>query len=189
MENKINLRLAILFAAAFLLFSCKDLKNPKGRNKLVFIDSRNAVVDSINVMNEILLRTNKENYIYAVDSYQLYINDYTQYAQKVGLITDSLLFKSKWLTFIDTLERKRFVNLAMYLNKNYLSRYDIENGQPVYLYRADIYMADRQADIERVVVLVNSEKDINLNRYKILNSFENLFLLANKDAKIWESND
>ncbi|MDP3013623.1 MAG: hypothetical protein Q8M92_05225, partial [Candidatus Subteraquimicrobiales bacterium] len=77
--------------------------------------------------------------------------------------------------------------VAAYLNKNYLTRCNLENRQFQYLYRDNIYMADRQTDLERFVVFSTSEQEINLNRYKILDKRKNLYLLADKDAKIWES--
>ncbi len=198
MENKILFKIAVLLSATSFLFSCGNLDNPKERNKLVFEDSINSVNDSVNAMNELLLKTGRQFYIYAIDvdmnnvdrnenDFFLYVDDTSHSAQKVGIITDSLLYKSKLLEFIDTLARKRFVSLALYLNKNYLSSCDIENGNPIYMYKSDIYMADRQTDLFRYVVFANSEQEIDLNRYKILDKHRNLYLLADKEAKIWSS--
>lgn len=187
MENKNILKIAFLFGIAMWLFSCGNLDNPKERNKIVFTSNVDDVAGMIKVMNRLLVKTGRNYYIYAVDSGKLFINDNTQYAKSLGLLTDSTLYKNKYLTFIDSSERKHFVYLAKYLNGNYLSRCDIENGLPVYMYRTNIYMADRQMDLDRFIVFANSEQEIDLNRYKILDSNKNLYLLANKDAKIWSS--
>jgi hypothetical protein len=55
------------------------------------------------------------------------------------------------------------------------------------MYRADIFMGELQTDLFRLVVFANSEQEIDLNRYKILDKRKNLYLLADKDAKIWSS--
>jgi hypothetical protein len=188
MENKNIFKIVLLLSATSFLISCGNLENPKERNTLAFTDSIASVADSINVLNSILLNTHKENYIYAIDSNYLYIDNREQTAVKIGALSDSLLFESKSLSFISTSNRKHFISLVAYLNRNYLSRCDIENGQPIYMYRDDIYMADRQTDLFRFVVFANSEQGIDLNRYKILDEHKNLYLLANKEAKIWSDN-
>lgn len=188
MENRNLLKIALLVAITNCLFSCGNLDNPKERNKLVFVNSITSVTDSVNALNLILLNTRKQNYIYAIDSNYLYIEIDKQTSIKVGLLSDNQLFESTFLEFIeDVSDRKHFISLVAYLNKNYLSRCDIENGKPVYMYRDKIYMADRQTDLFRFVVFVNSEQEINLKRYKILDSHKNLYLLANTEAKIWSS--
>lgn len=186
MEINIILRIAA-FTTVLVLTSCSDLRNPKERNKLVFYNSINAIADSIKEMNEILIKTEKQNYVYAIDSNKLYINENKQYANKLGLLTDNLLFENKSLSFIDTSDRKQFISLATYLNENYLSRCDIENGQMIYMYRADIYMGELQTDLFRYVIFATSKQEIDSTRYKILDRVGNLYLLAVKNAKIWEN--
>jgi hypothetical protein len=198
MENKFLFKIAVLLSATFFLFSCGNLNNPKERNKLIFSDSISSVTDSVIAMNKILLKSKKGLFTYGIDvdmnnadrngnEFFLYIDDSSNSVHKAGVITDSLLYKSKWLDFIDSSERKRFVNLSLYLNKNYLSSCNFENGQLVYMYRDDIYMADMQTDLFRHVVFANSEQEIDLNRYKILDKSRNLYLLSDKKAKIWSS--
>lgn len=198
MGNKNLFKIAVLISATSFLFSCGNLNNPKERNKLIFNDNISSVTDSVIAMNNILLKSKNGLFTYGIDvdmnnadrndnEFFLYIDDSSNSVHNAGIITDSLLYKSKWLDFIDSSERKRFVNLALYLNKNYLSSCNFENGQLVYMYRADIYMADRQTDLDRFVVFANSEQNIDLNRYKILDKLRNLYLLADKNAKIWSS--
>jgi len=198
MENRNILKIAFLFGATVCLFSCGNLDNPKERNKLAFNDSITSVSDSVNAMNKILLKSKNKHITYGIDVdmnnpdrdenvFFLYIDDTSNSLQNAGIITDSLLYKSKLLEFIDNTERKRFVNLAFYLNTNYLSSCNIENGKLIFMYRFNIYMADRQTDLFRHVVFANSEQEIDLNRYKILDKHRNLYLLADKEAKIWSS--
>lgn len=198
MGNKNIFKIPLLLSIAICLFSCGNLDNPKERNKIVFTDSITSVADSINAMNKMLFKTGRKFSVYGIDVdmknadrnenvFFLYIDDTLNSVHNAGIITDSLLYKSKWLEFIDSSERKRFVNLALYLNKNHLSTCYIENELPSYMYRADIYMADRQTDLVRHIVFANSEQKIDLNRYKILDKHRNLYLLADKEAKIWSS--
>jgi hypothetical protein len=199
MVNKNLLRIAFLLGMIFCLFSCGNLDNPKERNKLVFEYNIISLTDSINAMNKLLLKSKNGQFTYGIDvdmnngdrnnnEFFLYICDDNEHSVKnAGIITDSSLYKSKLLEFIDSTERKRFVNLALFLNRNHLSGCNIENEKVIYLYRANIYMADRQTDLDRLVVFSNSEQEINLNRYKILDKHRNLYLLADKEAKIWSS--
>jgi len=193
---KIKIKTTILLVIVICLFSCDTLDNPKVRNKLIFNDRISFVTDSVNAMNKILLKTGRKFSIYGIDvdmnninrdenEFFLYVNDVSHSVQKVGELTDSTLYKSKLLEFINSTDRKHFINLALYLNKNHLSTCYIENNQPSYMYRADIYMADRQKDLDRFVVFANSEQEIDLNQYKILDKSKNMYLIANKDAKIW----
>jgi len=196
MENRTSFKITVICVIIFFIFSCVKINNPTERNKLVFNDSIRSVKDSLITMNQILLKTGRKSSIYGIDADMnsinhnendlfLYVDDSLHSAQKVGKITDSILYKSKLLRFIEPLNRKRFINLALYLNKNHLSTCYIQNEQPCYMYRSDIYMADRQTDLDRFVVFAKSKYEIDSIRYKILDSSNNLYLLANKDAKIW----
>jgi hypothetical protein len=198
MGSKILSLTAIIFGTAFCFLSCSDLDNPKERNQIVFAHGVSAVEDSVNAMNNILSESNNKIYTYGIDvdmnnidrdekELFLYIDDNTDKIRKVGMITDSLLYTSALLEFLDTSQRKHFVNLALYLNANKLSGCSIQNNIFYYTYRADIYMADRQTDLDRFVIHAKSVQGIDTARYKILDNRNNLYLLANKDATIWSS--
>lgn len=187
MENKNIFSIGALFATIVLLYSCGDIKNPAQRNKLIFNDSLYAVADSVNIMNEILFKTGKGKYAFVVDSDYLYVNDALNNISKIGLLSDTLTYKSELLLFIDKTERRRFVNLVQFLNQNYIGWCYLKYDQFVYIYRSDIYMADRQMDLERFIIYATSKQEIDLTRYKILDRSGNLYLLADKNAKIWEN--
>ena len=198
MKNKNGYRVLVLLLTVNCLCSCVNLDNPQERNELVFNDRISSIADSINVMNEILLKSKKGIYTYGVDvdmnnlnrnenEFFLYIMDRSRSVQKVGIITDTLLYKSQWLQFLDDSDKKRFIDLVLYLNKNHLSGCYIDPKKVYYGYRDNIYMADRQTDLCRTVVYAKSEQEIDVNCYKILDKCNNLYLLADKDAKIWSS--
>ena len=198
MKNKNGYRVLVLLLTANCLCACVNLDNPQERNELVFNDSISSIADSINVMNEILLKYEKGicSYWVSVDmnnlnrnenDFFLYIMDRSRSVQKVGIITDTLLYKSQWLQFLDDSDKKRFINLVLYLNKNYLSSGGVDINQVFYGYQDNIYMADRQTDLCRTVVYAKLEQEIDVNYYKILDKCNNLYLLADKDAKIWSS--
>ena len=189
-------KIVILLWATSFLFSCGNLDNPKVRNKLVFNDSLSSVADSISVMNKIFIKSNKGIFAYGIDvamnnidrkddEFFLYINDTFNSVYNVGNISNTLLYKSTLLDFIEITERKHFVSLALYLYKNKLSGCSIENGKLLYMYRADVFMGESQTDLCRYVVFSDSEQEVDLNRYKILDQHKNLYLLADKGAKIW----
>lgn len=87
---------------------------------------------------------------------------------KIGLLTDSSIYQSSSLSFIESSDRKHFISLISYLNRNHLSRCDVRNGLPVYLYRFDIYMGESQTDLLRHVCLDSTEQKIDLQWYKII---------------------
>lgn len=185
MVNKHLTTIVLLFGTTFCLFSCEKIVNPKERNRLIFTDNLESVADSLSVLNDMLLVTNKHFYIYAIVEDYLYVTDTNENAVRVGLLSDSLISKSESLSFISTLDRKRFIGLVAFLKRNYLSRCDIEGGQPVYMYRNNIHMAESQTDLFRFVCLFQPDQTIDSSLYKILDKHENLYLLADKDARIW----
>jgi len=163
--------------------------NPKERNKLIFKNKIEAVIDSILIMNKIASRIYFNDFAFAVsDSNELYFINYQSHksSRKIGVLSDSLLFKNDSLNFLDEIDKKRFLKLCDYLNKNYLERCDVRNNHIAYTYRANIYMADWQTDLDRLVVIADSIADIDLIQYKIIDKYKDLYLLANKDAKIYE---
>ncbi len=199
MENKKCLKATIVLWITLYTCSCVSVNNSKDRDKLVFSDSITDVIDSLNVMNEILLKSGEGNYTYGIDvdmnntdrnenELFLYINDDSNSVYNVGNVTDTSLYQSKLIDFIDSSERKHFVNLAMYLKKNHLSGCKSENGKLIYFYREFFYLADAQIDLDRFITFSDSEKDVDPNRYKILDRYGNLLLLANKDAAVQSSN-
>jgi len=118
-------------------------------------------------------------------------------------LTDKTLLKNSLLSFIDVTRSNEFVQLIKYLNENYITRCNYEKGHYLYLYRDNIYMADRQRDLQRFIVFAKDKTEIedllednfvnaahggeyNL-AYKIIDQKDNLFLLTHKDAEIWEN--
>lgn len=183
-----NRRIFIYIAIVFVLTSCGELYNPKERNILSFNSDFDSVFSSIKEMNHILDSSNIDEYFfYAIEKNVLYVKSVNNKLQKIGSVKDTLLYKNELMSFVDTIKRKDFVNLSSFLEQNFLDRCDYENGNYFYLYRANIYMADRQKDLMRYVILANNIKDINLKKYKVLDNKGKLFLLANKDAEIWEN--
>jgi len=185
MDNK---KIGVFVAIIIAISSCGRLNNPKERNILAFKDETKNVTDAIYDLNNILNSSNVEEYFfYAIDKDVLYITDSSSKSQKVGFILDTLLYKNTLLSFIDVDKRKRFIDLVLYLNNNHIDRCDFVNRDFIYLYRSNIYMADRQKDLKRYIILANDIGDINLNQYKIIDCKKNLFLLSHKDAEIWEN--
>lgn len=148
----------------------------------MFKDSIHQVAEWLEEMNQIVLATDKRFFIYGIDSSTIYIPHDDTSSTKVGLLTDSTLYRHKALSFIEASKRKRFIDLAKHLYDNFITRCDIENHESYCLYRSDIYMADYQQDLFRFIVYTQHKNNLNLRRYKILDSVNNLYLLAYKDA-------
>jgi hypothetical protein len=164
------------------------LKNPKERNKLTFEDNIDKVYDSVLIMNEIANRSHYNYFAFGVtDSNKLFFINYQlqKRGYKVGVISDSLLYLNNSLYFLDEKDKKRFLILCDFLNKNYLSRCDVRNRQIEYAYRIHIYMADSQTDLMRFIVIADSINEIDYTKYKILDKYKDMFLLAYKEAKIY----
>ncbi len=183
MENKI---LIIYITIIVVLSSCGRLENPKERNSISFKDNIDSVSIAIEEINHILDSSKVRNFFwYAASSDENYLYVDQNSREKVGLLTDTTLYKSEDLFFIQ--EKKEFIRLVIFLENNNISRCDYENGDYIYLYRNNIYMADRQKDLWRFIMLTDDIRNINLDKYKVLDNKGNLFLLADKDAEIYDT--
>jgi hypothetical protein len=167
-----------------LLVSCTAIINPKERNELTFEDKIDNVYDSIGAMNSLLNKCISKNFAIAIDKNELYLID-NRGSQKIGNLTDSLFYLNDSINFVQKKDQKRFLKLSDYLNTNHLERWDIDNYKVEFCYRSDIYMADHQTDLNRIVLIVDSV-NLDLMHYKILDRYKNLYLLANKEAEIFE---
>lgn len=185
MVNKYIFRKSIILYLFFTLISCSNVINLKERNKLVFIDNINLVVDSIIQMNDLVMNINQENFNWTVTSTgEFYINSIN-----VGSLYDDALINKKELNCFEYDEKIKFISLVEFLSKNYITRCDREGVRIIYMYRTNIYMADLQVDLFRYIVVENDEKNINKLIYKILDRKGKLYLLADKKAKIWETKE
>jgi len=183
-----NRKIFIYLGLIFILSSCGKLNNPKERNIISFNNNIDSVLNAIGQMNNILDSSSiNEYFFYAIDKDILYVKGTNNKSQKVGFLTDTILYKNEAISFVDTIRRKKFINISSFLNQNFLDRCDYEDGNYFYLYRANIYMADKQKDLMRYVIFTKDIKDLNLNKYKVLDNKGNLYLLADKNAEIWEN--
>jgi hypothetical protein len=201
MDNK---KIVIYIAVLVIISSCGNVENPKERNIISFKNNVDSVGLEIQKLNKILERKGKKHFVYGIDeSNVLFIEDSSNKIKDVGLLTDKNLQKESILSFIVGTQRNEFIQLIRYLKQNYITRCNHEKGHYIYLYRDDIFMADRQKNLQRFIVFAKDKAEIeNLLEddfvnaahggkynlaYKILEQNDNLFLLANKDAEIWEN--
>jgi len=197
-----NRKITIYIAAILIISSCSKLKNPKDRNVISFKNDVDSVAFAIEKLNIIFKKNKKEHFVYGIDENEiLFIKDSSGSIRDIGLLTDKTVVNKSLLSFIDTSRRNEFVKLIQYLNKNYITRCNYKNGHYLYLYKNDIYMADRQRDLQRYIVFAKNKAEIeNLLEdnfakaahggkynlaYKIIDQKDSLFLLAHKDAEIW----
>ena len=185
---KINKKLLIIVVILIIVSSCGKLKNPQERNTLIFKDDINSVFNAIQSMNTILINSEvKNHFFYAIDDDNILYADYGENeSTRIGSISDIELNKSL-ISFISLNDRERFLKLASFLFNNHFERCGYKNNRFIYIYRSKIYMADRQKDLMRYVMIANSIDDIELYKYKILDTKGNLFLLADKNAEIYEN--
>lgn len=199
MDNK---KIVIYIAVLVIISSCGKVENPKERNIISFKNNVDSVGLAIQKLNKILERKGKKHFVYGIDeSNILFIEDSSNKIKDVGLLTDKNLQKESILSFIVGTQRNEFIQFIRFLKQNYITRCNHEKGHYIYLYRDDIFMADRQRDLQRFIVFAKDKAEIeNLLEddfvnaahggkynlaYKILEQNDNLFLLANKDAEIW----
>ena len=199
-----NRKIFMYIGFIFILSSCGKLNNPKERNILSFKSNIDSVFYKIKEMNSILKTTTKKYFIFGINKKNiLFIEDSTHKIKDVGFIFDTLLYKSELLKFINSKKRSSFVKDVIFLNNNFLTQCNEKKGKYLYSYRANMYMADRQEDLQRYVVYAKDKSEIEfllkdnfINAasggkynlaYKILDHKGNLYLLAHKDAEIWEN--
>ncbi len=169
------------------LYSCTSINNPKDRNTLVFNDNIDSVIQSIEKLNKIITASGRKFYVYAVEDNHLYVEDgiRSSVARNLGNLNDSLVFSNISLHFIRDEDSRDFVRLVAYLYKNHIDRCDVVNNRCIYSYRSELYMADRQKDLMRYIVLSDTINGFDSNRFKVLERHNNLSLLADKDARIY----
>ncbi len=172
-------RLLLVLGSLLILNSCLKLSNPKERNIITFESEIDSVTISIQEMNDLLTKYRKS-------------------------INDTLSYQNEALSFFETVnEKKKFIDLTKFLFKNHLSGILRQTNKYLYYYRDKIYMADRQEDLWRYIIYLENMSAIkyllkddfvkaahggtyNLS-FKVIDQKGNLFLLAHKDAKIWEN--
>lgn len=195
----------LLFILTLLLLSsCMRVINPKERNVISFENDIRNVTTAIQEMNGLLAKYDKVGFSYVISNDTCLFVETSGKFNKVGCFNDtlSLLYESEMLSFLEMKnERKRCIELIKFLNKNHLTSVLKRKNKYLFRYRNNIYMADRQEDLNRYIVYAKDELDLkelleddlvkaahggmyNLS-YKIINKKGHLFLLANKDAKIW----
>lgn len=179
---------SFIFVYIFYMVLIYKGVNPKERNVLSFKSSVDSVEYEVNEMDLILSETNKKHFIFGIDEENvLFTDDANHNIKDIGVLSDTSLHRNKLLNFIDLDKRKNFVEIAKVLNDNFLTRCNEENGNYIYLYRANIDMGDRQKDLMRYVIFAKDIKDLNLSKYKVLDNKDDLYLLAYKNAEIWEN--
>ncbi len=182
--DTIKNKILFLVLIISIVSSCRKITNPKDRNTIKFNEVSSNIEDSIKKLNLILEKFNVSNYLYAIDKDYLYINSNFKILN-LGHIDSVNTENILWPTFIKLEYRQKFINLIKYLYINQLQRCDVNNSHPFYLYKADIYMSDSGYDLERFIIYSPSISGIDTLNYKILDRKNNLYLLANKEAKIW----
>lgn len=153
-------------------------KNPIERNQIVFKDKIENVQASILTMKGLLMKLPKRvenlNINYKIKNKKLYVNDQ---------LFDDNFIKVKKLNFTIA-EKKDFLALAQYLNKNHLSAAFFDESAKTwrFIYR-DI--EDITYDDSRSIAVLDSSKAISIHiTDTILDQKGHIFLLAPKDAKI-----
>ncbi len=191
--RKLSLITCAIFVINSLLYSCKSVINPKERNKFVFKNNLEDIRDSIKTMNKILVNFGQTYFTYAItDSFELYVTNKKGDMCKTGVTTDKKIYNDSLLSSLEFSERLRFIKIVLFLKKNYLTRCDMNKRFVNYDYRNDIFYKyarelylSSTTDLDRSVVLLESNEEQYLNNYKVLDKYKNLYLLAGINAKIY----
>ena len=91
------------------------------------------------------------------------------------------------------IEINRFLILIKYLDGNYLTQclYSKQTGEISFTYRDYNLIRDVNGyatDLNREVIIAESKEYVEIIRknYQVLDRYKNLYLVASKDAEIWE---
>ncbi len=197
-------RLLLVLGSLLILNSCLKLSNPKERNIITFESEIDTITTSIQEMNGLLTKYRKIGFSYIISNDSCLFVETLEKMKKVGCINDTLSYQNEALSFFETVnEKKKFIDLTKFLFKNHLSGILRQTNKYLYYYRDKIYMADRQEDLWRYIIYLENMSAIkyllkddfvkaahggtyNLS-FKVIDQKGNLFLLAHKDAKIWEN--
>jgi hypothetical protein len=175
--------------------------NPKERNVIVFNDNIDSVQNSIKKVNTILSVKDKSNFAYDINKNTLVVS--SELGRKEFNISDLnvQLHGEDLSLFIASNDRKKFIKEVLFLNNNYLYHCYKRGNNYLFWYR-NIDMGDAQTDMVRFIVFAEDKSEIedllednfvyggygkNFG-YKVLDKKGKLYLLANKNAEIWEQN-
>ena len=178
----------------YIIFSGKRRENPPERNRLIFEnDNIKNVIDSMKrfeeIMREFPFPKDKD---LNTTGFSYHNGDFSINNKKIGkLLLDTLKADTTFSKFTDE-QILEFINLFKYLAKNNAKPaiYHYDDSIMIYRYRDyyDMYHTfSYDDDLVRSLILIKSRNDLNLELlYKVLDFYDNLYLLAHKDAEIWE---
>lgn len=177
--NKMNIfSKIIVFIIAITLSAC--YKNSVERNTIVFKDRVGSVQDSLLKIKGLLAklpeRSDNLNINYIIKNKKLYTNYDFSKGSIIEVGNPYGQFKSS--------EKKDFITLALYLNKNFISAAYFDRNSAVwrFIYREkpDITYNDSRD----IVVLTNEEAASIRSKVQVLDQKGKIYLVAPADAKI-----
>jgi len=158
--------------------SCR--KHFPERNKIIFTDDINHIKDSIIKMQEILSelpkRIDNRNVNYNVENGKVYLND--------SLLDRKFTPNRVYTGVLTTQQKGELINLAFYLNKNYLSSAYFDKNEKLwhFIYRD---FPERTFNDTRDISILDYGRNISvLDMDTILDHKDNVYLLAPEGAKI-----
>jgi len=173
-------------------FSCMR-ENPKDRNYLFFNEhKKDEIIDSLVSLKELISTLDFPVSLGKV-WFQFYNENLIISKNEIGKLTYNNLRSNRHLKNINDIDLKRFISIFIFLHNCGISSpsYDKDLKIIDYQYKHYYYMYSTLSyddDLIRFLKLVENIDDIDLEHFKILDSYKNVYLLAFKDSQIWESN-
>ncbi len=182
--------------------SCKRVSNPVDRNKIGFDVELDSIVSVMQKLNTKFQNYESSTFIYGITHDMIFFIDNSDgYSEKFGSIKDISKVYSNLINKKINFFSKQDLEFVQFLFQNSIHTCRKVGENFIYEYKSDIYMADRQYNLERFIVLTTNRRQINnlledriFYRhdsvehnlgYKIIDQKENLYLLSWKNANIW----
>ncbi|TSD66842.1 hypothetical protein FFF34_005425 [Inquilinus sp. KBS0705] len=175
--------LRVFFITIFILINASCYYNSAERNKIKFKDNASDVQNALLKMEVLInkLPASEFNTNYEIKNGVIEINggpregDSTSYYTKQGL------------SVFETTERKQFISLAKYLERNYITAGYLNYKSTVcfFTYRDD--PDNTFDDLREIAFLKDVSGDVIKSECKILDRKDQLLLLAPVDAKIYNN--
>ena len=180
----------VVLIVSFILISC-DRENPNDRNYLIFPNGNiDEIIDSLNSFKNMvksmdLPRNTELNYT----SFRYIKNNFEISQKGIGVLNYNNLRNAEFLKHLSNEQINDFFQLYKYLFFHSITpgKYFYEGDWFIFYYKEYYYMYDNLTyddDLERFLLITESKVYLDLENYKILDSYKNLYLYTFKDSKI-----
>jgi len=166
------------------LTSCGQIPDPL-RNKINFRDEISNVADSITYMELLIKKLPAKSIVgsFLDDDGYLYVNSEKIGSLKHALSDSSMMHNAVFKDFSKD-EYQKFISITIFLLKNYIDASGIDNITGLFTHEYRRTEEYTYRDLRYIMVNVDTTSQNFFEHYQVIDSKENVFLVAPIDTKV-----